>query len=797
MRKLILLFISVIGIVSAQENLQCLHYDESGRTREHNIDMISMNLAISFDVMEKKVFGEIEYVFAPIRPKIDSIILDAPDITINTIQSKDVASFRSTEEHLIIYFTQSPTWNDTLALTINYEAQPEKGIYFLGWEDETNRARKQIWTQGQGIDNRYWIPSFDDVSDKLITELHITFDKQYEVISNGNLIATTSKNDSEQTWHYKMDDPHVNYLVMIAIGEYDYVDYVSSSGIVNRQYYYPENPEKAAVTYRYSAEMMDWMEEKFDVPYPWGKIYRNVPVADFLYGAMENTTSTIFTDYYLQNSREALERDYIGTNAHELTHQWFGDLITEWSGTHHWLHESFATYYAKQFKRHVSSEDDYQWARYWEMQSAFRADDKNDLPVAHSKAGSSRHYPKGSIVIDMLADAAGGYEAFDKVMHNFIKKYAFKHVDTHLFELEFMETLGLNLDWFFDQWIYKGGYPIFKVDYSTENNKLILTVEQTQEWNETIGLFKCKIPIEIYLKNGEIMQESIWMDTIMQSFEFSIDNSEIVTVVFNANNTIYAKIDFEKATDEWLFQANNAMHGIDQFLAVKALEDVAVQEKRADFARLFDKTTFYPVQSSIVKQIVNDKHEKSISIIQKALKSDEKNVRYACVSFTDSIPTYLVNDYLPLLNDSSFSLIQASLAQLCKDYPERTIEFTELVKDDTAINDFVNIAYLYERIKVGEEELLPQLIDYASESFEFRRRIKAMDKLGELNCQDELYIHHLIQASTQFNRRLAGVAKKYLKPMLEDETLKTIIKENKQLNSLDKNEQKRWDKLVD
>ncbi|MCD8528580.1 MAG: hypothetical protein LRY27_01020 [Chitinophagales bacterium] len=112
--------------------------------------------------------------------------------------------------------------------------------------------------------------------------------------------------------------------------------------------------------------------------------------------------------------REALERDYVNTNAHELTHQWFGDYITEWSGTHHWLHESFATYYAKKFSQSITSKDSYDWVRYNEMLSGLSADEKNDIPIAHSKAGSSRHYPKGSFIIDMLSDAAGGHTQFQK-----------------------------------------------------------------------------------------------------------------------------------------------------------------------------------------------------------------------------------------------------------------------------------------------------------------------------------------------------------------------------------------------
>ncbi|MEZ4916906.1 MAG: hypothetical protein R2836_07965, partial [Chitinophagales bacterium] len=267
--KKIALFLSLIffiQFITAQNDIVCHYFDKEGQTREHTVDFKTLTLHISFDTENEKIAGNVFYTFQPKRKEIYSLELDAPEIDFKSVLlNNKPCKYTTTATSITLLFDQALTWNKEYQLEISYTAQPKKGLYFYGWNDETNRARKQIWTQGQGIDNRYWIPSFDDVSDKLITETYITFKNGYEVISNGNLISKEQKQNDETTWHYKMDEPHVLYLIMIAIGDYAYKDYTSNRGIVSRQYYYPEKPEQVEPTYKYSAKMMDWMEQEFGV----------------------------------------------------------------------------------------------------------------------------------------------------------------------------------------------------------------------------------------------------------------------------------------------------------------------------------------------------------------------------------------------------------------------------------------------------------------------------------------------------------------------------------------------------
>jgi aminopeptidase N len=798
MKHIIILLLLLVCFSSyAQEGLLCRHFDEKGRTRERTVDFESMVLYINFETAKKQVNGEVIYQFKPIRKSISNLLLDAPEMIIKEVLlDGKPCKFRTIGVQLELTFNEDLNWDNEYTLQIIYKSQPEKGLYFLGWDDPTKRAREQIWTQGQGIDNRYWIPSFDDVSDKLTTETFITFENGYEVISNGELIEKISASSKTTTWHYKMKDPHVMYLVMIAIGKYAYQDMVSTNGVISRQYYYPDEPQKFAPTYKYSVEMMDWMENEFGVPYPWGKIYRNVPVADFLYGAMENTSSTIFTDYYLQDSREVIERNYVGTNAHELTHQWFGDLITEWNSTSHWLHESFATHYAKHFRNEAEGFDEFHWERYEEMQRALSADDKNDIPIASSQAGSSRHYPKGSLVIDMLRQAAGGNNQYQKVITNYLKKYAFKHVDTHLFQLEFMETLGMNLDWFFDQWVYKAGYPHFEVSYEANKDEILLRVKQIQEQNETIGLFKTKVKIYVGFKDGS---GQIHFADLSQGEDMlglpNPDQKEVAYVIFDWGNQIYKKLTFERSLDELIAQANDPAFMIDRYLALKELKSFPIEDKRNALIDIYKKETFQATKSIIVRQLVNDEAKKSEKLIYEALQDSDPMVRRACIDFVEEISKNSLANYEVLLRDSSYVTIEKALSKLCKQYPENCLDYLKEVEEDAAKNDLLNIAFHGIQGKMGNEKSMAKLIDYTSESFEFRTRIKAIQELEALDYKQKDFVKNLLNASVSFNKKLAAQARTTLMNILNKADEKNMLRTLVNKGEFDKNEQKLIDLL--
>ena len=752
--------------------------DVDGRYREHNCDFTNISLDVRFVPKNGRVIGKETLLFSPIQPLIDSVYLDAPGISVSKVlldEKSQNVSFESTKDGLIIRFPDKLRWDEKHSLYIEYEATPRRGLYFIGWNDEKNLSRKQIWTQGQGIDNRHWFPCYDDVDDKVITETTITFDADYTVVSNGTLVDSKNNSDGTKTWHYAMTKPMSPYLVMIGIDKYKWKDYKSDNGITSREYYYADMPQVEAPTYQYSKEVMDWLATEIGVPYQWPS-YANVPVQDFMFGAMENTSATVYGDFYMQDLRGNFDRPYVGVNAHELTHQWFGDLITEYSGTHHWLHESFATYYSKIFLRHIYGEDQYEWAKHGEAQSSIQVDKENRYPIAHTKAGSARHYPKGSFVIGMLRYVVGD-EVYRKTIQEYLKKHAFGNVDTHDFYRAFQDACGINLDWFFDEWIYHSGVPAFDVSYETQKDKTVFYVKQTHVVDSLTHLFQMPIVFEVnYTDNTK---DSVRAMISQKDNTVNVPNKSgkrIAYTLFDPGYNVLKTVYAAKSYQEWITQANNARHMIDRYDAVYALRDTDIDKKREDLIAIFDKEQYHAIRSEIVNQLRKDtENKKTLVLMRKATKDKYFGVRRAVIDFVDTIPKSLLADCEQLLTDSSYVTIENALRKLAKQYPNHQERYFATVQNTLGLFKNVRIAMLELKCAdntgvVGENTNhgMDELIDYTSHSYEFMTRVRAMAALERLKFGNEALVKNLVDAILNPNGRLAGPATKTLKAIMKD-----------------------------
>lgn len=632
---------------------QCYHIDHGGHERNRNIDVTHMKVEVRFDVMKKTVFGKVTHTFVPLQTQIDTLFFDAPGIQIKsaTWDGKPL-NFKIIPTGVVVYpsfsapialpidrnspttakkreantkahthaaigspsaasFTTSST-SPSHQIVFEYTANPNKGIYFSGFtasngeplnqpRDEKEMIREQIWTQGQGIDNRYWIPMIDDRGDKYVTETVVTHSTKHQVLSNGALKSKRINKDGTTTWHYAMEKPHAGYLLMLAIGEYAVQKTLSTAGTPLQFWYYPQHPEKLEPTARYSEAILDFLSKETGIPYPWGS-YSQVMVQDFLYGAMENTSATTFGDFFWVDQRGFLDRNYITVNAHEATHQWFGDLITGKHDGEQWLQESFATYYPGLFLGSAYGQDELNWYFREQMRGAIAAGKANSLPVRHSEAGSSRHYPKGASVLHMLRHQLGD-DNFRRSINHYLLKHQYGTVETWDLQKAIIEETGINMDWFFDQWIHRGGEPIFQVDWQvsdtnahpanvdikdsnpatkpTDNHTLhasllpyevLVNVKQIQKQDPIVGVFKTPVDIECLYADGSSEKRTLWIDQQQQTLRFP-SMKKPVTVVFDAGSHILKTLVMKKPSDEWIWQLSHGNTMLDRYDALIALRD--------------------------------------------------------------------------------------------------------------------------------------------------------------------------------------------------------------------------------
>ncbi|KQB40770.1 Aminopeptidase [Flavobacterium daejeonense] len=437
-----------------------------------NIDFTSVTARLQLNTDEKSISGNVNYSFTILNP-VDTLKIDAQNMQFSNVKlnHKNISFINSGKQLLIVF----PFRNGKNQISFEYKATPKQTLYFVNSEKD---ADLQIWTQGQGKYTSHWFPSFDDVNEKVIFNLEILFKSDYQVVSNG-VLKQKSNIENITKWTYEMEKPMSSYLLMLAIGKFEKQQLLSKSKIPLELYFELKDKPRFEPTYRYSKRIFDFLEKEIGVKYPW-KVYKQVPVRDFLYAGMENTSATLFATRYVVDSIGFLDRSYTNVDAHELAHQWFGDLVTAHSGKHHWLQEGFATYYALLAEKSIYGEDYFYSKMYESIQQIKYASRTDTIPILSDKASSMTCYQKGAWALFVLHQEIGDRK-FKKLVKNYLKKYAFKTVTTEDFLAEVRKVSSFDTDLFSKEWLESTAVNTYKVNkllYKNKITKLMLEVDK-------------------------------------------------------------------------------------------------------------------------------------------------------------------------------------------------------------------------------------------------------------------------------------------------------------------------------
>jgi aminopeptidase N len=467
----------------------------------NQVDFITCTASLYPNFEEKSISGSVTYEFK-VKQSIDTIKIDAKNITFSDVMINDkLVKFKNSGKTLDLFEGYSKGKN---ILTLRYSAIPKQTLYFIGQD-----KNKQIWTQGQGKYTSHWLPSFDDVNEKVIFGITINyyvdmdkFEFDPVALSNGKLnfekkTISWSRGVNDIRRHYQMQKPMSSYLVMLAFGKFGMQEVKSKSGTPLEFYIDKNDYSKLEPTYRYSKQIFDYLEQEIGMKYPW-KIYRQVPVRDFLYAGMENTTATIFSQDFVVDSIGFNDKNYINVNAHELAHQWFGDLITAQSGKHHWLQEGFATYYALLAEKEIFGED-YFYNELNDYALQLRNAAKTDtIPVMHEKASSLSFYKKGAWALHTLREDIGA-KNFQKAVKRYLKRYQYKNVNTDEFLAEIKKIAkDFNIENFKKQWLENSGFDMVLAESYLLKNKSVAAYIQLTKEKKDLENYKAILESETY-----------------------------------------------------------------------------------------------------------------------------------------------------------------------------------------------------------------------------------------------------------------------------------------------------------
>ncbi len=429
--------------------------------RQKNVDFKTAGVTIN-RIKKGHLSGSVLYNFE-IKNDTDSIFLDARNMVFNTVLlNRKPFHHKYLNQKLYVYHAFKK--NEKYQLIIKYAAFPEQTVYFIEREKTFSLKKRdtnnigQAWTQGQGKYTSNWLPSLDDMNDKIEFDLSVRCAPQFTVVANGQLKSYDSTGNFYKYWRFDMSKPMSSYLVAFVIGDFDKKVIKTTSGIPIELYYEPKDSLQVEPTYRYTKEIFNFLEEEIGVAYPWQN-YKQVPVQDFLYAGMENTTCTIFSNQYVIDSTAFVDKNYVNVNAHEMAHQWFGNLVTEQSGEHHWLHEGFATYYAYLSEKELFGEDYF----YWKLSKTAKtlhnlSENEGGEALTDPNANSLTFYEKGAWALVMLKELVGD-KVFRKGIKNYLDTYAFKNATISDFLREMEKASQLDLTLYREKWLVSEEFP--------------------------------------------------------------------------------------------------------------------------------------------------------------------------------------------------------------------------------------------------------------------------------------------------------------------------------------------------
>ena len=810
----ILIFMSVISSAQNFPNSN----DFEAYKRFIDIDTVAVDLEVK--PYDKTVKGKAIISFVNLDAKVDSFFIHAVNFNlISVLLNGNKAIYRYLPKGGMWIYPElnSPKRN---ILEIEYSAKPNKGLFFVGWDDETNRRKKQIWTQGQGIDNRYWFPSYDLQDEKAIYDIRITFPKEYSLLASGELLSKKIDGLNIQ-WHYQTKRPMSSYLVMLAGGEYKHKgkgkklkeDESSKLGAESKQlkedislklkverqqlkangqklknidfqyWYYTGEENKIEPTYRYTEEIMSFFEDEIGVEYPWNK-YAQIPVSDFKHGAMENTEATIFSDTYFCNDTSFVDQNYISVNAHEMAHQWFGDALTCSSSKHHWLHEGFATFYQLKAIDKFIGEEDFLWEKKLYRDLILDISKRDSLPLAHPKAGTERFYYKGSFVLMMLENKFGEYN-FKKAIKKYTEDNLFGVVETETLKSSFEKTLDIDLTEYFNQWVYNYGEPQIEVKYFEEGRKRGVEVRQINsvyDFNLSIVTTRQKKKADIVIRVNSIV-DTLYFDGKIDFFEVDPNIKSLVGYVV------------DKPQNQWEDQALRGSTSYSRTMAIKHLSILSEEEKIKLYSEIDFSNENYKVLAEVYTQLQSI--ELGLDLRKEILGTKDVELRKFIVSHTKRLSDYERMYFENYLETKSYQIISASLDLLCKSFPENADEYLDKTKNISGESvPYVKLIWLKNAVTYGyytdlqKQKYADELVDFTSNSFGFNTRLQALNKVLVIQYFNRKFLMNLINGSVSFNHHLAGPFRQVLKEFAKNESFKkelNLISEHEELSEKENN----------
>lgn len=695
------------------------HSYKPSKSRE--IDIIHTTLKASFDWKNKTMLGEATLLLKPFYYPIDTIILDAKSFDIEKIKvlnlkySDSMKYFYDTKK-IKIWLGKKLLNTDTLQIFIKYKAQPEifaainkekgtaisddKGLFFITPDSIFPTKPYQIWTQGETESTSVWLPTVEATNEKFTQDIYITVSKKMKTLSNGDLTYSLANVDSTRTDYWKQTLPHAPYLAMMAVGDFAIIKDKYKGMEVN--YYVEKSYQKYAKNiFGKTPEMIAFFEKLLNYSYPWSK-YSSIVVRDYVSGAMENTSATVFMEQVQRTDRELLDLSYDNVLAHELFHHWFGNLVTCESWANLPLNESFADYAEYLWEEHKhgtdaadythqSSLDQYLWESKTKREPLirYRHKDADDMFDSHS-------YAKGGLILHALRNVVGDKTFFES-LNLYLTKNAFKTAEINDLRMAFEEITGQDLHWFFDQWFLQPGHPEIKVKYAYENNKLTIHTTQNQD---TIYQPIYTLPLEIvYFVDKKENRKKIILNEHKNTFVLDCKQKPDA-VLFDAQNILVGELSHIKTTPEYVFQYYFGKKFVFRHEAMEALKYDLDSANVLAMYKDATKDVFWKIREMAIETIAKSPKKDSAEVINLILSCYDKEKNSSVkATILEKLADTKSKKFAPMftfaMRDSSYQVAAAALLAYMKVLPDSATETIKIFENENNMEITLALATYY------------------------------------------------------------------------------------------------------
>ncbi|GGF07093.1 aminopeptidase N [Chishuiella changwenlii] len=668
-------------------------------------NLVHTKLDLKFDYQKEQVLGEEWVTLKPHFYSTSKVTLDAKAMLIHEValvsgNSKKKLNYKYDDLQLVIDLDKEYKKDQEYTLYIKYTARPNevkqkgseaindaKGVYFINAKGERANYPTQVWTQGETESSSCWFPTIDKTNQKTSQEITLTYPDKYVSLSNGLLKSTKKNTDGTKTDYWKFDKKHAPYLFFFGIGDYAIIKDKWKN--IDVDYYVePAYKDVAKQIFGNTPEMIQFFSDKLGYAYPWEK-YSQMTAREYVSGAMENTTASLFHDGVQQKAGQLIDEntaEYV--IAHELFHHWFGDLVTAESWGNLTVNESFANYSEYLWFEHKYGKEKADEHRYNEAFGYKHGDgpSKNLVRIHYNSREDmfdGVSYNKGGLILHMLRNFLGD-DAFFKGLSKYLKDNEFGKAEAVQLRLALEEVSGRDLNWFFNQWYYDNGHPKLTVvsDYNATTKKVKVVVRQ-----DASKLFEFPFAIDI-VENGKAVRKQVWVAKQAEnSFEFDATKKPDV-VIPNADQVLLADIDDKKSVEEFIaqYKAGKGEYAT-RLLAIDAMVDAQATNPKATEALLealndpFDGLRIYTINKlDPASKPLMDKA--SIKLKQLASNDPKTLVQAAALSLLNEANIFDAAIYEKAVKSPSYSVQGAALTGIVKNNPAKINELIKNVDDE-------------------------------------------------------------------------------------------------------------------